>query len=49
MGRSCQVSKLCILSSVLALVSVVTIVTLWTIALTGGGDGGDDVTGPWDR
>ncbi|KAM7413855.1 hypothetical protein PAMA_018920 [Pampus argenteus] len=45
MGKSCQVSKLCILSVVLALVSVATIVALWTIALTGG----DDVTPPWDR
>nr|XP_046250906.1 aminopeptidase Ey-like [Scatophagus argus] len=45
MGKSCQISKLCILSVVLALVSVATIVTLWTIALTGG----DDVTAPWDR
>ncbi|XP_051239122.1 aminopeptidase N-like [Dicentrarchus labrax] len=43
MGKGCRVSKLCILSVVLALVSVATIVTLWTIALTG------DVTAPWDR
>ncbi|CAB1433691.1 unnamed protein product [Pleuronectes platessa] len=32
----------------MALASVATIVALWTIALTGG-DGGDDVTAPWDR
>ncbi|KAK5868073.1 hypothetical protein PBY51_012518 [Eleginops maclovinus] len=46
MGKSCRVSKLCILCVVLALVSVATIVTLWTIALTGGDNG--DVTAPWD-
>ncbi|KAF1387135.1 hypothetical protein PFLUV_G00102120 [Perca fluviatilis] len=44
MGKSCSVSRLCILSVVLALVSIATIVTLWTIALTGG----DDVPAPWD-
>ncbi|XP_062277573.1 aminopeptidase Ey-like [Scomber scombrus] len=48
MGKSCRVSKLCIVFLVLAAVSVATIVTLWTIALTGGDDGGD-VTDPWDR
>ncbi|XP_053175977.1 aminopeptidase Ey [Scomber japonicus] len=48
MGKRCQVSKLCIVFLVLAAVSVATIVTLWTIALTGGDDGGD-VTDPWDR
>ncbi|KAE8296862.1 Aminopeptidase Ey [Larimichthys crocea] len=47
MGKSCRVSKLCILFVVLALVSVATIVALWTIALTGGGDG-DKVIAPWD-
>ncbi|KAG8012294.1 Aminopeptidase N [Nibea albiflora] len=47
MGKSCRVSKLCILFVVLALVSVATIVALWTIALTGGGDG-DEVIAPWD-
>lgn len=47
MGKSCQVSKLCILLVVLALVSVATIVTLWTIALTGGDDG-DDILAPWN-
>ncbi|XP_029289080.1 aminopeptidase N-like [Cottoperca gobio] len=47
MGKSCRVSKLCILFVVLALVSVATIVTLWTIALTGGDDG-VNVTAPWD-
>ncbi|AWP08987.1 putative aminopeptidase N-like [Scophthalmus maximus] len=47
MGKSCRVSKLCVLCVVLALVSVATIVTLWTVALTGGEDG-DGVTAPWD-
>ncbi|XP_041794551.1 aminopeptidase Ey [Chelmon rostratus] len=46
MGKSCSVSKVCILFVVLALVSVATIVTLWTIALTGGDDA--VVTAPWD-
>lgn len=48
MRKSCRVSKICILTVVLALVSVASIVTLWTIALTGGDDG-DDVTAPWER
>ncbi|XP_068595934.1 aminopeptidase Ey-like [Brachionichthys hirsutus] len=48
MGISCRLSKLCILCVVLALTSVLTIVLLWTAALTGG-DGGGDVTAPWDR
>ncbi|XP_062245063.1 aminopeptidase N-like [Platichthys flesus] len=48
MGKTCRVRKLCVLCVVLALASVATIVTLWTIALTGG-DGGGDVTAPWDR
>lgn len=47
MRKSCRVSKICILTVVLALVSVASIVTLWTIALTGGDDG-DDVTAPWE-
>ncbi|KAG7523067.1 aminopeptidase N-like [Solea senegalensis] len=50
LGKKCQVSKLCIVFGVLALVAVATIVTLWTVALTGGdANGGDDVTAPWDR
>ncbi|KAJ3595999.1 hypothetical protein NHX12_002408 [Muraenolepis orangiensis] len=35
MGKCCQVSKLCVLSVVLALASVTTIVTVWTVMLTG--------------
>ncbi|KAM3609680.1 uncharacterized protein V6R79_018407 [Siganus canaliculatus] len=45
MGKTCHVSRLCILCVLLALASVVTIVTLWTIALTGGGD---VIVAPWD-
>ncbi|XP_040894081.1 aminopeptidase N-like [Toxotes jaculatrix] len=48
MGKSCKVSRLCLLCVVLALISIATIVILWTIALTGEADG-DDVTHPWDR
>ncbi|KAK9517298.1 hypothetical protein VZT92_025181 [Zoarces viviparus] len=47
MEKSFRVSRLCIVSVIIALVSVATIVALWTMALTGGGDG-DDVTAPWD-
>ncbi|XP_061578144.1 aminopeptidase N-like [Cololabis saira] len=46
MGKSCRVSKLCVVCVVLTVISVATIVTLWTIGLSG--DNGD-VTEPWDR
>uniref|UniRef100_H3CNZ6 Aminopeptidase n=1 Tax=Tetraodon nigroviridis TaxID=99883 RepID=H3CNZ6_TETNG len=47
MTNSCRVSKLCVLSVILACASIATIVTLWTIALTGG-NGGEE-TAPWNR
>ncbi|KAK2841767.1 hypothetical protein Q5P01_011967 [Channa striata] len=47
MGKGCQVSRLCILFTVIALISVATIVTLWTIALIGSNDGSQDLA-PWD-
>ncbi|XP_026221643.1 aminopeptidase N [Anabas testudineus] len=47
MGKSCKVSRRCILFTVIAMISVATLVTLWTIALIGGVDGNHDAV-PWD-
>ncbi|KAK2918320.1 aminopeptidase Ey [Channa argus] len=44
MGKSCEVSRLCVLFTVVAVISVATIVTLWTLALIGG----DDDIASWD-